>query len=89
MKRFNVTTKKPYMKNGEQKVQWNSVGQLVHFPATQEKAEGFILELNMFPGTTFYVFEQKPRDSGQTRQPESTDKEYPEEASQNPSDLPF
>src|SRR3977135_1843930 len=33
---------------------------------TAEKTEGHILELNMFPGTTFKVFEQKPREERET-----------------------
>lgn len=62
MKRYNITVPKSYTKNGEEKTQWNSVGTLVKFEATEDKPEGFILELNMFPETKFGVFEQKPRE---------------------------
>lgn len=61
MQRFNVTTKRTYTKNGEEKAAWNTVGSLVHFPASGDKDEGFILELNMFPETKFFVFPHKDK----------------------------
>lgn len=63
MKRYNITVPKKYNKNGEEKTSWNTVGTLVHFPPQNGKTEGFILELNMFPHTTFKVFEQKPKEN--------------------------
>jgi hypothetical protein len=63
MKRFNIVVPKKYSKNGEEKVAWNNIGTLVYFPATENKEEGYILELNMFPNVTFKVFEQKPRET--------------------------
>ena len=63
MKKFNIVTKKTYKdRNGQDKAQWNSVGSLVYFPATQDKREGYKLELNMHPNTAFYIFEQKPKE---------------------------
>lgn len=62
MKRYNVTVPHPYEKNGEKKTAWRPVGSLVHFEATEAKPEGFILELNMFPGVKFGVFEPRERD---------------------------
>lgn len=63
MKKYNISVPKKYTKNGEEKTSWSTVGTLVHFPANGEKQEGFIMELNMFPNTTFKVFEQKPREN--------------------------
>lgn len=37
------------------------MGKLIHFSASAEKAESFILELNMFPETKFGVFPDEPR----------------------------
>ena len=62
MKRYNVTVPKKYTKDGEEKTAWNRVGTLVHFPATADKEEGFILELSLFPETKFGIFEDKPRE---------------------------
>jgi hypothetical protein len=62
MKRYNVTTKKTYEKDGEEKTQWMNIGTLVHFPSTGEKDDSFILELSMFPHTKFFVFEQKKKE---------------------------
>lgn len=61
MKRFNIVIPKKYTKNGQENTQWNIVGTLVKFEATPERPEGYILELSMFPNTTFKVFEQKPK----------------------------
>ncbi len=65
MKRFSIVVPKTYQKNGEEKTSWNRVGNLVYFPATQEKSEGYILELHMFPNTKFAVFEDKPKEAQQ------------------------
>ena len=61
MQRYNIVTAKKDTRNGQEKTQWNQVGTLVRFPATQDKDEGFVLELHIFPETKFFVFEQKPR----------------------------
>ena len=65
MKRYDVVIPKKYEKNGEEKTAWKNVGTLVRFDASGNKPEGFVLELNMFPETTFKVFEQKPREPRQ------------------------
>ncbi len=62
MKRYNICSKKTYEKGGEEKVAWPSVGTLVRFEATDDKPEGFIIELNMLPNVKFSVFEQKARE---------------------------
>lgn len=61
MKRYNITTVSTYEKNGEEKKTYPQVGKLVKFEATGDKKESFILELNMFPNTKFYVFEEEPK----------------------------
>jgi len=61
MKRYNVSVPRQYEKDGETKTAWNTVGKLVQFEATANKPEGFILELHMFPGTKFGIFEDVPR----------------------------
>lgn len=65
MKRHNIVTKRTYKKGEEDKTLWVNCGNLVHFEASGTKPDSFILELNMFPDTKFYVFEQKPRGSAQ------------------------
>lgn len=70
MKRYNITTQKVYTKNEEEKKAYPGIGSLVRFDATADKPESFILELNMFPQTKFYVFEEKSRE-GTTPQGES------------------
>lgn len=57
MKRFNITTQGSYSKNGVEKKTYPQVGKLIQFDDTSEKKGGFIIELNMFPNTKFYVFE--------------------------------
>lgn len=64
MKRYDIVVPKPDPKDPE-KTYWKNVGTLVEFEPTAEKPErGFIMELNMFPTTTFKVFAQKPRTTG-------------------------
>ena len=64
MKRYDIVVPKPDAKDPE-KTYWKNVGTLVEFEPTQEKPErGFILELHMFPTTTFKVFAQKPGTTG-------------------------
>lgn len=62
MKRYNICVPRKYESKGEEKTAWSTVGTLVHFPASEGKDEGFILELGMFPNTTFKVFPQRDRD---------------------------
>ena len=99
MKRYNITTVKAFKnKEGGESKQWNTVGTLVRFDATGEKPEGFALDLNMFPETKFFVFEQKKKedaDSAPQRTAPAPAQEvdaeptvrYPEDI--NPSDIPF
>ena len=61
MKKFTINTAKKYKKDGQEKTQWNRVGTLVEF-----KEGEFALELNMFPDTKYFVFEDKPKDSTET-----------------------
>lgn len=61
LKKYNITTVGSYSKNGEEKKTYPQVGKLVQFEATSDKPEGFVLELNMFPGTRFCVFPDKPK----------------------------
>ncbi len=60
--RYNIVVPKKYEKDGEEKTAWQNVGKLVRFPASGEKSEGYIMELNMFPNVTFKIFEEKPRE---------------------------
>ena len=83
-KRYNVTVGKKYIKDGEEKKTWKNVGTLVRFEATPEKAESFLLELNMFPETKFSIFEDKPKDDKQTPVSVSVPKDEI-----NPDDIPF
>ena len=63
--RYNICTVKTYQKDGEDKKAWLNVGSMVYFPANGEKQAGYKLELNMYPGTQFFVFEQKPKEDQQ------------------------
>ena len=63
IKKFNICTKRTYSKNGEEKAFWPNVGTLTLFEASGDKKAGYKLELNMFPGTDFAVFEEKPKES--------------------------
>lgn len=62
IKRYNIVIPKKYTLNGEEKTQWNNVGTLVRFPPTEDKPEGYIMELSMFPSVTFKIFEMKPKE---------------------------
>lgn len=77
VKRYNITTPKKYEKNGEEQTQWLQVGSLTHFPATEEKEEGFRLELNMFPHLKLYVFPFKKRDDDEESKAETTTDDIP------------
>ena len=57
MKKFNITSVKSYTKNGVEKKTYPQIGKLTQFDDTPTKEGGFALELNMFPDTKFYVFE--------------------------------
>jgi hypothetical protein len=97
MKRYDVIVPKNDA-HDPNKTYWKQVGTLVKFEATQEKPEGFILELHMFPDTTFKVFEQKPKvDPAKAAQDadEAWDVALPSTPAQaapvdiNPDDIPF
>lgn len=62
MKKFTITSQKSYTKNGEEKKTYPPVGKMTYFPATKDKKEGYILELNMFPDIKYYVFEDTPKE---------------------------
>ena len=53
----NICTRKEYEQNGEKKVIWLKCGVL----KTTDKGKRFI-ELNHMPNTTFFVFENKPKE---------------------------
>lgn len=61
MERYNISVPKKYTKDGIEKSSWKSVGQLLRFPASDSKAESFMIELNMFPDTKFGVFKDEPK----------------------------
>lgn len=65
-KRFNIVTARKYEKDGEEKKAWLNVGSLVYFPAKDDKEEGYVLELNMYPTTKFYVFKQEKKEKADT-----------------------
>ena len=53
----DICTKKEYQQNGETKAKWFKVGTL------KKTDDGKIfIELNMYPNTPFYVFDQKERE---------------------------
>lgn len=79
MKKFNITTQKVYQQGGEEKKFYPQVGKMVYFEANEGKPENYLLELNMFPGTKFYVFEDVPKDSYPTPKSEGI----------NPDSIPF
>ncbi len=59
----NICTKRVYQQNGQDKVKWLQAGTL------RENDDGKqFIELNMFPNTSFYVFDQKKREA----QPQDT-----------------
>lgn len=66
MKRYNITTCRVYQSNGQEKKSWPQVGSMTFFPASDRGPEGYKIELNMFSGTQFFVFEQKPQDALQS-----------------------
>lgn len=68
MKKYNITTKTTYQQNGEEKTRWNKVGTITEFDASQDRLGGLKVELNMYPDTKFYTFEDKPREDQATQQ---------------------
>lgn len=67
-KRYNIVVPKKYNKDGEEKTAWKNVGTLVRFPPTEDKDEGYIMELNMYPDVTFKIFEEKQKDEQPQRE---------------------
>jgi len=55
----DICTKREYEKDGKTAVKWFKVGVL----KTTDEGKQFI-ELNIFPTTPFYVFEQKKKEEG-------------------------
>lgn len=78
-KRYDIVVPKKYTKDGEEKTAWKNVGTLVRFPATEEKEEGYIMELNMYPDVTFKVFEQKPKED-RPQQKQEPKEDFPDES---------
>lgn len=63
MKRFNICTARTYKdREGNDKKAWRTVGQLVQWPAKDDKPESFSIELHMFPDVRYSVFEERERD---------------------------
>lgn len=89
MRKFNITTKRQYESKGETKTQWNQVGTLVRFDATQDKPESYILELSMFPDTKFFVFEQEQKAKPEPKEEWTPDPRIPESEQGNPDEIPF
>lgn len=57
MKIYDICVKKTYTKDGIEKATWPKVGILKEIDDNKK-----FVELNMFPNTSFYVFEQKPKE---------------------------
>lgn len=56
MKLYDITTKRTYTKDGVEKNAWLRCGT---YKETDDGKK--FIELNMFPNTSFYCFEQKPK----------------------------
>lgn len=54
----DICTKREYEQNGEKKTKWFKVG--THKTTDEGKV---YIELNIFPNTSFYVFEQKQKEN--------------------------
>lgn len=66
MKIFNICTKKTYEKDGETKVLWLRCGRL------RETDDGKrFIEMNHQPETSFYCFEDKPKEKEKSKIVES------------------
>jgi len=59
MKYFDICSKRTYQKDGVEKAIWLKCGTLKQLDDGKQ-----FVELNMFPNTSFYVFEQKAKDEG-------------------------
>jgi hypothetical protein len=66
MKKYTINTKTTYTKNGEEKALWNRVG----FLKVMDDGKQFV-ELFMFPNTSFYVFEDTPKETTQENKVET------------------
>lgn len=62
----NIVTKREWEQNGQKKTKWLNVGTL---RITDDGKE--FIELNIFPNTPFYVFEQKEKDEAPTQEQET------------------
>lgn len=69
----NIVTKKTYQKDGQEKTVWLKVGTI----RTTDDGKEF-LELNMYPNTPFYVFENEKKDDYESQ----VDKQFEQIASQ-------
>lgn len=58
MKLYDIMTKKEYLKDNEKKNFWLKVGT---YKETEDGKK--FIELNIFPTTSFYIFEQKQKES--------------------------
>lgn len=65
MKRFNAVRKHTYTtRDGQEKTTWKRIGSVILFPASGDKKESGILELDMF-GESYNLFLQEPKDQPQ------------------------
>lgn len=87
---YDIVAAERYETRDGEKTKWNQVGKLI------EKEDGKkFLTLHLFPGQTFQVFEQRPREERPRPQApvqkhyEETAIEYPEDEEINPDDIPF
>jgi hypothetical protein len=70
MKKFNIVTARTYKdRDGNDKKAWRTVGQLIQWPAKDDKPESFSMELHMWPETKYSIFEERDRD----QQPKQVD----------------
>lgn len=98
MKRYDIVIPKKDQRDPN-KTYWRNVGSLVKFEETQEKPEGFIIELHMFPETTFKVFEKKPKNPDAAQAAKDADAAWddalpsaptpPKQDDINPDEIPF
>ncbi len=57
MKFYNICTKRTYESQGVTKTQWLNCGKMKELDGGKR-----FIELAMFPNTSFYVFEAKPKE---------------------------
>jgi len=84
-----VVTRKYTDQNGNEKSNWERIGQLTTFQK-DDGSYSTIAELYHMPGVTISVFEQKPREQAPTQpapQPETAVQEYSDEI--KVEDIPF